>query len=285
MTVIALLTDFGEADGYVAALKGIILGICPDVRFIDVSHQIRPRAIDQGAYVLGTVYPYLPAGTIYLGVVDPGVGTARRALAVAVPRAILVGPDNGLFSDVLAAHDGETGESLPEAPPEGPVPDGLGPVPAGCTAITLENRAFWRDEVSTTFHGRDIFAPVAAHLAAGVPLSDLGPRLDRVVRLAGIRPARSGQRWIGRVRHIDRFGNAISSIPATVLAAGRRCRIRVAGQTIEGLHRTYGEGVPGRPMVLTGSSGQLEVAIPGGSAAEQLGIELGAAVVVEPIEE
>ncbi|HEX2173625.1 MAG TPA: SAM-dependent chlorinase/fluorinase [Dehalococcoidia bacterium] len=278
MTLIALLTDFGETDGYVAAMKATILGLCPEVRLLDLTHGVRPQAIDQGAYLLGTVFPYLPSGTIVVAVVDPGVGTSRRGLAIAVPDATLIGPDNGLFSDVLArfamAGGGDPG------PPEPAQPIAL---PAGCRGVELTEAAYWRPEVSSTFHGRDIFAPVAAHLARGVPLEALGPPVSAAVR---IEPAfeRDGLgRIVGRVRHIDRFGNVITSIPIAALSRRRWC-VRLAGRAVEGLVRTYGEGCPGQVQAMAGSSGHLEVAVPLGHAASELGVAIGDPVFVEPEE-
>ena len=278
MTIIALLTDFGEADGYVAAMKGTILGIAPEVRFVDISHQVRPQAIDQGAYLLGTVYPYLPVGTIYLAVVDPGVGTERRALALEVPRGRLVGPDNGLFSDVLDQCEDRSADRAAR-PTAGPAP-----LPAGCAAVALTNRAIWRPEVSSTFHGRDVFAPVAAHLARGMPLAELGTPVPEVIRLAGSLAVDPTGRRVGRIRHVDRFGNAITSIPLAELA-GRAWRVRVGSVSIPGLSRSYGDGHPGELLALVGSSGQLEIAVAMGNAARQLGLDLGAEVIVEPGEE
>ena len=279
MALIALLTDFGEADGYVAAMKGTILGICPDARFIDISHQIQPQAIDQGAYVLGTVYPYLPAGAIYLAVVDPGVGTERAGLAIQVPRGVLVGPDNGLFSDVLRRALGEgAGEETTSAQSAA---GGRAPLPAGCAGVVLDNSGFWRDRVSPTFHGRDIFAPVVAHLARGVALSDLGSPVRDLVQLGGSFRREADGRLIGRVRHIDRFGNLITSIPMAALT-GRAWRIRIGTLAIQGLSRTYADGRAGCPLALGGSAGQLEVAVRDGNAAATLGVGLGAAVVAEP---
>ena len=279
MTLIALLTDFGEADGYVAAMKGTILGICPDARFLDISHQIQPQAIDQGAYVLGTVYPYLPAGTIYLAVVDPEVGTERAGLALQVPRGLLVGPDNGLFSDVL--HQAMGYGAREGIAPAQRVPGGRAPLPAGCAGVVLDIPSFWRDRVSPTFHGRDIFAPVAAHLARGVAVSDLGSPVQDLIQLGSSFRREPDGRLFGRVRHVDRFGNLITSIPMAALT-GRAWRIRIETLTIRGVSRTYADGRAGCPLALGGSAGQLEVAVRDGNAAITLGVGLGAAVVAEP---
>ena len=283
MTIIALLTDFGVADGYVAAMKGTILASCPDAQLLDITHEIRPQAIDQGAYVLGTVHPYLPAGTISLAVVDPGVGSDRAGLAVQVPGGILVGPDNGLFSDVLEQALGDSrGNALGARAVARPPAGARAPVPPSCSAVVLSNPSYWRDRVSATFHGRDIFAPVAAHLARGASLSDLGSPVHDLVWLGGSVHQEADGRLIGRIRHIDRFGNLITSIPLSALP-GCAWRIRIATLTIDGLSRTYADGQPGRPLALGGSAGQLEVAVRDGHAASQLGLGLGTEVVAEPI--
>lgn len=276
MRLIAFLTDFGLADGYVGAMKSVALGLCPDARFLDLTHEVRPQAIDQGSYLLGTLLPYLPVGTIVVAVVDPGVGTSRRGLAIEVPGATLVGPDNGLFSDVLALHEDHGAGPGRSAPPPG-VPHAL---PEGCRAVELEAQEYWRPDVSATFHGRDIFAPVAAHLAHGVPLEALGPGVSAVHRVEPPFHPDGAGRLVGRVRHIDRFGNVISSIPVAALDWRPRC-VQIAGRVVEGLARTYAEGRPGVPQAMSSSNGFLEVAVPLGSAADVLGVSIGDRVVAE----
>lgn len=277
MRLIAFLTDFGLADGYVAAMKAVVLGLCPEARLLDLTHEVRPRAIDQGAYLLGTVFPDLPAGAIVVGVVDPGVGTSRRGLAIEVSGRTLVGPDNGLFSDVLAGVEGQGSDRANRDTAAG----GPRALPPDCLAVELDARKYWRPEVSATFHGRDIFAPVAAHLARGVPIDALGPAVSAVIR---VEPAfrRDGDgRVVGRVRHIDRFGNVITSIPVAALDWQPR-RVRIGDRLVEGFARTYAEGRPGVPQAMSSSSGLLEVAVPLGSAAAVLGAAIGDPVVAGP---
>lgn len=271
MSLITLTTDFGLRDGYVGIMKGVIAGIAPQTTVIDLTHEIAPQAVRSAAYLLWAALPYFPPETVHLAVVDPGVGTARRALAARTPWGYTVGPDNGLFSYVWAA-----------APPE--------------QIVELTHPAYRLPALSATFHGRDLFAPAAAHLANGIPLTAFGPLLPDPVRwpLPRLDVMDDGLR--GEVLHVDRFGNCITSLGrlaweegglrltpawgqapalwlraerAEVLAAGRRWPLR----------RTYGAVAPGEPLALIGSAGLLELAVAQGSAAA-LGITVGAEVVL-----
>lgn len=275
MRPIALLTDFGQIDGYVAAMKGVILTLHPAAVIVDITHEARPQAIDQAAYLLGATVPYLPPGTITVAVVDPGVGTDRPAIAIETPHGYLVGPDNGIWTDLLTGPG--CAEDAADAPATAAEPR---PLPPGHRAVRPANPAYRRPDVSSTFHGRDIFAPVAAHLARGVPLVDLGPPADTFLRLPlAVRRDPAG-RLIGRVRQVDRFGNLITSIPSAAIA-GRDCRITIGSTVVRGLARTFGDGPPGQPIALGGSSGYLEIAVPRGSAARLLGHDLGDLVIAE----
>jgi S-adenosylmethionine hydrolase len=187
MTILTLLTDFGTEDEYVGVMKGIILSIAPDVRLVDLSHQVPPQDIRRAAFLLMNAVPYFPPDTVHLAVVDPGVGTARRPVAVRTPAGTFVGPDNGLFSWVL--------ERVPE-----------------WTAVEIREPAYQLPLASSTFQGRDIFAPVAAHLAAGVPLEKLGPRVEDPVWLPPPRLEISDFVAEGEVLYADRFGNLVTSI-------------------------------------------------------------------------
>lgn len=249
--VITLLSDFGLSDGYVASMKGAILRICPSARLVDVTHLVPPQDIRAGAFLLANVYPEFPEGTIHLAVVDPGVGTGRKPIAVVTPRAVLVGPDNGLFSLVL---EKET----------------------SVEARILENPAYRHLKVSNTFHGRDIFAPAAAHLASGAPFEGFGPVCTPHIA-PWSRAARAGDELRGEIIHIDRFGNAISNIGEKMMRefaveGGTAAGIR--GQSLP-LVSAYGDLDPGAVMALIGSSGYLEVAVNQGSAAKKLGIATG----------
>lgn len=246
MAIITLTTDFGIADGYVGTMKGVILSIAPDVRLVDLSHDVAPQNVRQAAYVLSRAAPYFPAGTVHLAVVDPGVGSSRRPLAVTTPRAAFVGPDNGLFTFALAEPDAQ--------------------------AWVLHEPAYWLAEPSRTFHGRDIFAPVAAHLVRGVAASAVGRPIADPVTLPLQRPERTGNRLItGHVIHVDRFGNLVSDIPGAWVSEGRwQCVI--AGGRSFGVHAAYTDVPTGEPVALVGSSGTVEVAVRDGRASQQLGL-------------
>lgn len=255
--IITLLTDFGLEDGYVGSLKGIILGICPAARIIDITHLVPPQDIRAGGFILHTVYRDFPAGAIHLAVVDPGVGTERCGLVIQTPNYFFVGPDNGLFSWVL--------KNEPDA-----------------EARKLENGEFWCSTVSSTFHGRDIFAPVAAHLATGVPAAALGPpRIAHIAEWSTV--SRHGSTLKGEVLHVDHFGNVITNLDRETLnnfAPIRRLVIHAAGRAIGGLCSTYGSEPPGAALVIIGSHGFLEIAVNRGNAARILNLRAGDTVMV-----
>lgn len=253
MRVITLLTDFGLEDGYVAAMKGVIAAIAPDARLVDVTHLVPPQDVASGRFRLLTVVPYFPPGTIHLAVVDPGVGTARRAVAIrSASGSCFVGPDNGLLLGAL-----ETNR------------------PAA--AVVLSEPRFWRTPTpSATFHGRDVFAPVAAHLARGVDLGALGPTIapETLVRLAlaAFKMLPGGVE--GAVQAVDRFGNLISNVPGSVLAGCGTWNASVGRRTVEG-HRTYGEVPVGEALALVGSHGFVEIAVHRGNARSALTADVG----------
>jgi S-adenosylmethionine hydrolase len=251
MAVITLTTDFGTFDGYVGAMKGVILKLAPDVTLVDVSHTVTPQDVRHGARVLATAAPFFPAGTIHVAVVDPGVGSARRAIALQTPGAIFVGPDNGLFTPF---------------------------VPECVACVALTNPATHLYPVSATFHGRDVFAPVAAHLANGLSLNELGPSVKDPLLLAPPQPQRlSGGRLRAEIVHIDRFGNLVTNVK--LLEEQKDIRIVIKGQLLTVRH-TYADVAPGALLALVGSDGYLELAVRDGSAAERLGIGVGAPVEV-----
>jgi S-adenosylmethionine hydrolase len=273
MPILTLLTDFGIEDEYVGVMKGVILSIAPHVRLVDLSHQIPPQDVRRAALLLSNAAPFFPPDTVHLAVVDPGVGTERRPLAIRTPVGTFVGPDNGLFSYVLAE-----------------VPHWV--------AVELRNPAYWLPRPSFTFHGRDIFAPTAAHLAAGAPLESLGPRVTDLKALPLPR-LEMGDRWLeGEVLYADRFGNLVTSIgrfgwerdhlvlvPAFSSAASLRrafpaatVRVVAAGLELQGVRRTYGEVPAGTALALIGSHSFLEIAVREGNAAEQLGLQVGGRV-------
>jgi S-adenosylmethionine hydrolase len=256
--VITLTTDFGQADGYVGAMKGVILSIAPGVVLVDISHEIRPHDVRQAAFILYASVSYFPTGSVHLVVVDPGVGSARRPVAVRTEReSFFVAPDNGVLSHVLA-----------DDPP--------------VMAVTLDNPRFHRQPVSRTFHGRDIFAPAAAHLARGLSLESLGdPIADLVVfPVPAPVPGPDGSLQ-GHVLHVDRFGNLVLDVRAEDLGAAAGVVVEVAGRRIVGLSWTYADALPGELLTYVGSTrGHLEVAICEGNAAETLGVSVGEVVAL-----
>jgi S-adenosyl-L-methionine hydrolase (adenosine-forming) len=245
---VTLLTDFGTADGYVAAMKGAIAGIAASVIIDDASHDLPPGDIAAAAWSLAGYWDVYPPGTIHVVVVDPGVGTHRNALAIRIDNRFLVGPDNGVFTHVMAGT-------------------------AAWDAVRLTERRYARGAVSATFHGRDIFAPAAAHLANGVALQELGPPLEtRPVSLALDPARREGREVHGAVVHVDRFGNLITNIPAAWAPPGSR--VTIAGRTMRVL-RTYGDVEPGQLLALEGSRGVIEVAARDARACDALGAGVG----------
>lgn len=254
--VIALLTDFGLSDHYVGVMKGVVAGICPAALVIDITHDIPRQDIRTGAFELGVSWRFFPPETIFVAVVDPGVGTNRRALAARVGARTFVAPDNGLLDLVLAEQ------------------------PAS-QAVELTNPRYARALVSATFHGRDKFAPAAAWLARGTPIDALGDAVELRMRLPWPMPDVAAAEVTGEVLHVDRFGNLITNIhrriwPAVVDIDG----VRVAGHGPVTLVRAYGEAAPGELVALFGSSEWLEVAVTEGSAADRLGVGRGAVVQV-----
>jgi len=243
--IITLLTDFGTADGYVAELKGVLLSAAPDVTIVDLSHEIPPHDVESARLAVARYWRRFPSGTVHVVVVDPGVGSDRTALAVSSEDRFLVGPDNGVLSPALLA-SGSRAVSLPTPP-----------------------------TASATFHGRDVFAPAAAHLASGTAIDALGgPCLDPVVRRTPEARRASDGSVIGEIIAIDRFGNAISN-----LIAPRGGRIEIRGRTLP-IVRTYADGPVGDIIALVGSSGFVEIAQRDGNAARALEIARGTRVTL-----
>jgi S-adenosylmethionine hydrolase len=270
---IALLTDFG-AGIYVGAMKAVILGIDPSATVFDITHDVPPQAVEEGAFLLAAVIPFLPPACICVAVVDPGVGTTRGALALQTPSLSFIGPDNGLLSGAFSDAQRSAAAATDAAEPA-PMP-----LPPAARAVRLSNTRYFRQPVSNTFHGRDIFAPVAAHLATGVPLDSLGPSVDEVLVFPPWR-ARAGPdgTLAGRVLSVDRFGNLVTSVRASDLPSSGMT-VEIAGQHFQGLSRTYQEGP--EFVLYIGSSGYLELARRDASAAEAIGARQGAPVLVRP---
>lgn len=267
-SIITLTTDFGLSDPYVASMKGVILSLNPQAVLVDVTHGVRPQRVQQGAFLLAAAFPYFPPDAIHVAVVDPGVGAERRALALRTPLGTFVGPDNGVLSPALPD---ETRDRAEERGSKVPLPEG-----ASCVALT--DPAYHHRPVSDTFHGRDIFAPAAAHLSLGVTISDLGEPVSEVVALPPFRARRAPDgSLLGRVVHVDRFGNLITDIRRDDLPSSD-VTVEIAGRRLHGLHRTYAEA--DGLAALIGSSGYLELAMPDGSAAAELDTDIGESVTV-----
>ena len=243
--VVALLTDFGLRDPYLGAMKGAILSVCPEATLVDVLHEVAPHDVFAGALALDAAYRHFPGGTVFVTVVDPDVGSARRPIAVGAGRWLFVGPDNGLTTFVLDAH--------PSA-----------------RVHLLANPVLCREPLSPVFHGRDLFGPAAGHLAGGLPLDEVGPRVADPVRLALPAKSRTEGGWEGAVVHVDRFGNLTTNLLEADLLA-------LAGRGLEGLEvslggrrlplvRFYSEVDAGEACALVGSSGRLEIAVNRGRA-------------------
>jgi len=278
LPLVTLTTDFGSADGYVGTMKGVILTIAPTAHLVDISHEIAPQNLRQAAYVLYTSYPFFPPGTVHLVVVDPGVGSARRPIALRTPAGDFVAPDNGVLSYVMAR---EPVEAL----------------------VELSDSRYRLPQISYTFHGRDIFAPAAAYLAAGVPITSLGSPVSDPVTFSPPSVEITPGGITGEVLHADHFGNVITSIgllawsesdlvltpafreaqrgePVRFRATG--ATVTIAGQEIAGVHRTYAKVAPGETLALVGSEGHLEIAVRDGSAVQRLGLHPGDTVILRP---
>jgi S-adenosylmethionine hydrolase len=263
--VITLLSDFGTHDGYVGAMKGSILSIAPTATIVDISHDVPPQDVRFGAFTLLTSTDTFPPGTVHVAVVDPGVGGARRALAIHTGGSYFVGPDNGLLSWAIA-------ERVDVA-----VDAGQLALPLDVRAVSLEVPEFWRPTVSSTFHGRDIFGPVAAHLSRGERLERMGTRVSTIAALPFPAVTERDGEIVGEVLVVDRFGNCITNIRGERLVGNEQ--VEIAGRIISGLSANYESGA--EIIALIGSSGLVEIGVPSGNAAERLGVGTGARVVLD----
>jgi S-adenosylmethionine hydrolase len=256
--IITLLTDFGNQDPYVAAMKGVILSLNPEAVLVDLTHDVPPQDIIAGSFLLSEATPYFPPGTIHVAVVDPEVGTPRRALAFRDQEQYWVGPDNGLFHLVFR-----------DSPP--------------LDLVSLENSEYFRGSVSRTFQGRDIFAPVAAHLSLGTPLAAFGPTVTDPVTLPWPEASFTPEAVRGEVVYVDGFGNLISNIKGSNLTAwlAEKSHVVILGSlTVNGLSSTYGDVAAGEFLALVGSHGYLEIACARGHAARRLGMGKGRSLAV-----
>jgi hypothetical protein len=255
--IITLTTDFGLADPFVGIMKGVILGIAPNVQLVDVTHEIPPFDILEAAFLLDSAYPYFPPGTIHVVVVDPEVGSLRRPMVAAANGHIFVAPDNGVLSFVLNT-------------------ESRAPAPA---AYWVTNDKLFLDPVSQTFHGRDIFAPVAAHLARGTAIESVGPRISDFIQKSPSKPNVQDGKLVGKVLRIDKFGNIITNLRRQDLPA--EFSIHVASSVIRRLCSNFSEADPGEYFAIEGSTGYIELALNQGSAAAALEVRRGAEIEVE----
>jgi S-adenosylmethionine hydrolase len=270
--IITLLTDFGEHDAYVGAMKGVILTILPDVQLVDITHQITPQDIQQAASTLANVYSYYPVHTVHLAIVDPGVGSVRQPIALETPRGIFVAPDNGILTYIRLQEP----SSVP---------------------VLLENTTYWLASQSNTFHGRDIFSPVAAHLASGAPINKMGSTLDAIVMLP-LPPLEVTTTMIrGKIIQIDRFGNLLTNIGSlrwldkdklefrhtpsqdaetvAIQLDAANIRITCGWHALKGVHPTYSTMGLGQVLAVVGSNGELEIAVNQGTASDVLAVGVG----------
>lgn len=251
MALVTLTTDFGTRDPFVGIMKGVIASRAPGVPVVDVTHEVPPQDVRAGALVLRHAVPYFPAGTVHVAVVDPGVGGPRRPLCVETARGCLVGPDNGVLSLAAAA-------------------DGVRRI------VHLAEQRFFLEPVSATFHGRDVFAPVAAALASGATPTELGPAVEEMVTIELPQPRREPRRILGEVVYVDRFGNLVTNVAGP--GAGT---VTVRGQRVAATAGSYGSVERGALVAIVGSWGLVEIAVRDGSAAGQLGVGVGEPVIVE----
>jgi S-adenosyl-L-methionine hydrolase (adenosine-forming) len=259
MTIITLTTDFGLRDGFVGIMKGVIYSIAPEAKVVDISHSIAPQNIQEGAFTLARAAPFFPADTIHIFVVDPGVGTQRRPLAARLGEQYFVGPDNGMLTPLI--EDAEQSKKEVEF-------------------VHLNNPKYWLPKVSRTFHGRDVFAPVGAHLASGVSLAAFGPRLNDPVRIELPHPEKTDTGWIAHITGIDVFGNLTTDLSASALQGRTDVLVRLRDAEVNGITDSYGNKQPGDLIALVDSEDRLEIALVNGSAARKLGASVGDTVEV-----
>jgi S-adenosylmethionine hydrolase len=254
MTVLSITTDFGNTNGFVGVMKGVIYSIAPDVKIVDISHLISAQNVLEGAYAMWRAVPFFPPGSVHVGVVDPGVGTKRRPIGAHLGDQYFIVPDNGLLTPLIldAKQNGEIIEF-----------------------VHLDNPEYWLPKVSNTFHGRDIFAPTGAHLAAGVPLSELGTKIIDPILLDMPQPEKTEDGWRAHVTIIDIFGNLTTDLPAEALEGRRDVLIRIHGREIDGIVDSYGHRADGDLVAVVDSEDYIEISVVNGSAADTLNAKTG----------
>ena len=250
---ITLVTDFGVADGFVGTMKGVIYAINPDATIIDISHDIGSQDVSSASFLLGASYKYFPSGTVHLVVVDPGVGSQRRAVAVETEKYFFVAPDNGVLTRALAQEE-------------------------VIRSVDLTNSEYFLHEVSSTFHGRDIFAPVAAHLSLGIDIEALGVEIDDLAQIPLSKPKVTQNGIKGSVIHIDKFGNLITDITRELFEtvfSERQFVIKIAQIKLDRISHSYADIPAGHPLAIFDSFGNLEIAVNSANASKALGIHAG----------
>ncbi len=254
-SLITLITDFGYSDPFAGVMKGVILNICPEVRIVDITHHIAPQNIDEAAFKLKSSYAYFPKSTIHVVVVDPGVGTDRAVLGVQTDKYTFLAPDNGILKYIFHTH-----------------PD--------CKVYGITNPDYFLPNVSRTFHGRDVFAPAAAHLARGVTLSEMGEMTREYVRGKIASCEVEGNRIEGQIVAFDRFGNGITNIEEEKIDKTKKIRIEIKSVKLDRLSQSYQAVSDGEPLAIIGSSGTIEIAVNRQSAKEKLNLQPGDSVTV-----
>jgi len=259
VTVLSITTDFGITNGFVGTMKGVIYGIAPNVKIVDITQLVSPQDVREGAYAMWRAVPFFPPGSVHVGVVDHGGGTRRRPIGAQLGDQYFIAPDNGLLTPLIldAERDGKIVEF-----------------------VHLDNPKYWLPKVSNTFHGRDIFAPTGAHLAAGVPLGELGTPITDPIKLDLPRPERTGNGWLAHVTIIDIFGNLTTDLPAEAIEGRRDVLVRIHDREIEGIIESYGHREIGDLVAVVDSEYYIEVAVVNGSAAKLLGAQVGDVVEV-----
>lgn len=261
---VTLLSDFGLKDHFVGVMKGVIAGTAPQAALVDISHQVRPQSIVEGARLLAQAVPYFPAGTVHIAVVDPGVGTTRRALAARIGDHFFVVPDNGLLTPVLENAQ-QAGQPI--------------------EIISLTNQAYWLADISAIFHGRDVFAPVGAHLANGVPLTCLGDEINDPHLISLPQPQATDTGWQAEVVVLDGFGNLCTNLPGAWLPGDKeKITVRIGSVTLQGRTHTFGDAGHGELVALIDSTGHLAIAEVNGNAAERLKVQIGTPVFIDIIQ-
>lgn len=259
MSIIALLTDFNDQDEYVGVMKGVILTIAPDTQLIDLCHKIPPQSIQQASLLLSRSFRFFPEGTIFCCVVDPGVGTDRKPIVARAGKWYFIGPDNGLFSKTF--HEINKNKE---------------PI----NIYLLDRSEFWLNQVGNTFHGRDIFAPAAAHLANGLPLTDLGSKRDGYIELEIPEPLKIPLGWAGAIIHIDSFGNCGSNLPSDIIKKMSNPVIHFKSKTITKIVKTFGDAKSGELIAVLDSANLLSICVVNGDARHEMNAQIGDKVEV-----